>query len=831
MSMYDEWLSELNREAYHEGEFRWEEDGYVVTRTNHWSPPGCHNSCGILLYVKDGKLERVEGDPLNPFTNGKLCVRCLDLPEAVNNSDRLKYPMKRVDWTPEDPHLEGRGANQWERISWDEALDICEAQVRKVWEEWGGSSILLIHGTGRNTGPMTYFGNCALKTPNISTFGFTGFACYLPRMFGAFAPFGDYLLADAAEGHEDRYANPDFVVPGVIVVWGNEPLKSNADGYIGHWLAVCVQMGSKIISIDPRLTWWGARAEYFLQIRPGTDAALGCAWLNVIISEDLYDHDFVDCWCSGFDALAESVKDFTPEWASEITGLSVDDIVGSARMYATTKPAAIQWGLAMDQQLSAMSLNLACCDLMAITGNVDVPGGQILIRNAFDATDLPLTEPVIPEEWRAKKLTMKYAFGDDCEEFTTHASSDALLRAMEVGEPIPIKMLWIETSNAIANPGMDAARVYEAMRKVPFVVNADPFITPISVACADVLLPVAMSPERNSVRTWWTPVRSITKACSFYEAKSDEQIMIEMGHRLNPDFWPWKDDIEMMDWYLTDCCLPDPDVMKGFKTTNLQLAAWGSHHSRFDKGLYQLAEAGAYAYDEWNGVYRKYEKGLCRPDGSIGFNTQSGRVELTPFVYNIWGLRSTPYHIEPPQSPLSTPELMKEYPLILTSGGRSWEFFHSENRQQPTMRELHPEPLLTINPADAKKYGIEDGSYVWVENDHGRFRQRAFLSETIGEGTVHAEHGWWYPEEDGAEPNLFGTFKSNPNNCTKAFETGPSGVGSSIKCMICKVYPYKEGDVLPEEQILVEHNFVDYVPGEGYADFDEYKKSGFQINR
>ncbi len=815
---YQEWLQSLNRNAYHEGEYQWEEDGYIVTRTNHWSPPGCHNSCGLLLYVKDGVLEKVEGDPLSPFVNGKLCVRCLDLPEATNSPDRLKYPMLRIG---------ERGENRWKRISWDEAFDICEREVRKVWEEDGGNAILLIHGTGRNTGPMTYFGNCALKTPNISTFGFTGFACYLPRMFGAFAPFGDYLLADASEGHEDRYANPEFVNPGVIVVWGNEPLKSNADGYIGHWLALCVQMGSRIISIDPRLTWWGARADYFLQIRPGTDAALACAWLNVIISEDLFDHDFVDCWTNGFNELAASVEETTPQWASAITGIPEEDIIGSARLYATTKPAAIQWGLAMDQQLSAMSLNLACCDLMAITGNVDVPGGNILIRNAFGATDLPLTEPVVPEEWRAKKLTMKYAFGDDCEEFTTHAASDALLRAMEVGEPYPIKLLWIQTSNAIANPGMDAVRVYEAMRKVPFVVNADPFLTPISVACADLLLPVAMSPERNSCRTWWTPLRSITKACSFHEAKTDEEIMLEMGRRLNPEYWPWKDDVAMMDWYLTDCRLPDPDVMDGFTTTNLQLAAWGSHRSQNDKGLMELAQSGGYAYDDWNDHYRKYEKGMCRPDGSVGFATESGRVELAPVVYNIWGLRRTPYHIEPPQSPLSTPDLMEEYPLILTSGARSWEFFHSENRQLPTMRELHPEPLATINPKTAERYGIREGDYVWIENDHGRFRQRAHLSPVVNEQTVSAEHGWWFPESEAAEPHLFDTFTANPNNCTKAFETGPSGVGSSIKCMICKIYPYCEGDELPERRILADHDFVTYVPGEGYPDFEAYKANGY----
>ena len=305
-----------------------------------------------------------------------------------------------------------------------------------------------------------------------------------------------------------------------MLICGNNALISNGDGFFGHWVIDLMKRGMKTVVIDPRVTFLAAKADLHLPIRPGTDAALALGMLNVIINEEIYDKDFVDCWCTGFEELAASVQEFTPAWAAEITGLPEADIAASARLYATAKPAAIQWGLAMDQQLSAMSLNLACCDLMALTGNVDVPGGNILIRNAYNATNLPLTEPVIPKEWREKKLTMKYAFGDDCEEFTTHASSDALLRAMEVGEPFPIRMLWIETSNAIACPGMDAARVYEAMRKVPFVVNADPFLTPVSVACADILLPVAMSAERNSCRTWWTPGCVPSESLpSFYEAK------------------------------------------------------------------------------------------------------------------------------------------------------------------------------------------------------------------------------------------------------------------------------------------------------------------------
>ena len=128
---------------------------------------------------------------------------------------------------------------------------------------------------------MPFFGQAALKTPNISTFGFTGFACYMPRICGSIAPFGDFPIVDASETHADRYNNPEWVPPEVLVVWGNEPLASNADGYIGHWLVQCVQMGSKIISIDPRLTWWGARAEYWLPVRPGTDAALALSLIHI----------------------------------------------------------------------------------------------------------------------------------------------------------------------------------------------------------------------------------------------------------------------------------------------------------------------------------------------------------------------------------------------------------------------------------------------------------------------------------------------------------------------------------------------------------------------
>jgi anaerobic selenocysteine-containing dehydrogenase len=129
------------------------------------------------------------------------------------------------------------------------------------------------------------------------------------------------------------------------------------------------------------------------------------------------------------------------------------------------------------------------------------------------------------------------------------------------------------------------------------------------------------------------------------------------------------------------------------------------------------------------------------------------------------------------------------------------------------MRELHPWPQVTINPITAEKYGIQNGQWVWIENDRGRFRQVAKVSNIVSEQTVHAEHGWWFPEQEPEPPYLFGTFDSNPNNCTRAFVVGQGGVGSSIKSMICKIYPCQEEDQLPGEKICLEGGFNEVVPG------------------
>ncbi len=160
--------------------------------------------------------------------------------------------------------------------------------------------------------------------------------------------------------------------------FGARALQSNPDGFFGHSLIDLMKRGSKIITIDPRLTWLGSRAAYHLQLRPGTDAAIGLAMLNVIIGEDLYDHDFCDKWVFGLDQMAEHVKQFTPEWAEEITWVPAETIRAASRAFATNAPSSIMWGLAFDTQQNGAQAGQAMLAIAAICGYMDVPGGIIL---------------------------------------------------------------------------------------------------------------------------------------------------------------------------------------------------------------------------------------------------------------------------------------------------------------------------------------------------------------------------------------------------------------------------------------------------------------------
>ena len=349
--------------------WKWEEDGMTVVRSIARTGPGCHEGCGVLLYVKDGKLVKVEGDPDFPFNQGRLCPRCLALTEVVYHPDRLKYPLKRVG---------ERGEGKWERIAWEEAYETISRKFNEVKREYGPESVIFCRGTARDIGPYLSRLNSRFWQPEPSRFCYSGHACYTPKITTMAALVGNYVVADCAQFFTDRYENPNWKVPKCIIIWGNEPTNSSPDGFMGHWLIECMKRGTELIVIDPRRTWLATRAKIWMQIRPGTDAALALGMLNVIINEKLYDEEFIEKWTYGFDELKERVQEYPPEKVAEITWIPKEKIIEAARMYATSKPAAIQWGVAIDQSKECVPTLHALIALWTVTGNLDVPGGNII---------------------------------------------------------------------------------------------------------------------------------------------------------------------------------------------------------------------------------------------------------------------------------------------------------------------------------------------------------------------------------------------------------------------------------------------------------------------
>lgn len=606
-------------------------------------------------------------------------MRCLDVPEVTNHKDRLLYPMKR---DPKD-----RGKDKWERITWDEAYDLITEKFMDMKEKYGAESVVFAQGTGRDIAACITRLCWSFGSPNYTGF-LSGQACYLPRIAGMAATTGAPWIPDAAQQFPERYDHPDYEVPEVMFIWGDYPLKSNIEGFYGHWVIDLMKRGMKIVTVDPKVTWLATKSELHLRVRPGTDAALALGMINIIIKEDLYDHDFVDRWCYGFDELAERAAEFPVERVSEITWVPEDKIIAAARMLGNAKNSTLQWGVAVDMTREAMPAGQAILALWEITGNMERPGGMIVapeILSVAGGWGREVLGPIQEDKRIGIHDYPLYNFG-----FAV-SQPDETVKTIETGEPYEIHGAWLQTTNPLACMGADPQRLYKALNKLDFIVVVDLFKTPTIAALADVVPPAQTFCERNGIA--------------------------------------------------------------------------------FVPGT--------------------YEKGMLRPDGQPGFNTPTGRIELWSNFYSRAGLDPLPYFEEPEPGPGSTPDLMDEYPLVMTSGARFWGMFHSEHRQIERMRYYRPWPLMEIHPDTAAKYGIKDGDWVWMEGPMGRAKRKAKLTPQMGRRMVSCDHGWWFPEGD--PEKFYDVFDLNINN-TLPWIPGKSGFGSNYKSSICKIYKVQEGE-------------------------------------
>ena len=687
----------------------------------------CHGGCGVLMHVQNGVLVKVEGDKESPLNHGRLCPIGTVTTDLVYHPDRLKHPMRRIG---------PRGSGQWQRISWDDALDEISERLLKIRAEFGPEAIALGTGTGRHhIRWVSRFGH-ALGTPNWCEPGFA--QCFHPRVNTTILTFGDLPVCD--------YTGD--VAPKCILFWGHNPINSGPDGETRFSVHEALAHNPKIIVVDPRETELAKKAHLWLQVRPGVDDALALSMLNVMIEEKLYDEAFVQQWTHGFDALKERVREYTPEWAEPITWVSAEKIRAATRLFAETKPATLEWGCAIEHTPKCIQTIRAVSMLPALTANIDIPGGWVFGMHGLGRFP-SLIENLTPEA-NARRLgadQFKLLGGAGADLPAAHIPT--LLQAMREGKPYPVKAFLVFGNNTLTTYA-NSSLVYESLMKLDFMVNADLFMTP-TVELADIVLPAASWPEIDQLAALPTIAGNVVlanqRSVRIGECKSDEEIFVELARRMNLPVG--QESVR--------------DVL------NAQLAA-GSTGLNFE----QLCERGFF---QMPFEYRKYEKN--------GFRTPTGKIELYSTRFEEFGYSPLPYYEEPPESPISAPEVAAEYPLVLTTGGRIPFFFNSEHRQLTKLRKAHRDPIAEIHPDTAAKYGIVQGDWMWIETKRGRMRQKVKITKGIDPRVISAQHAWWFPDEPGPE---YGVWKSNVNLLT---ENGPPydpAMGTyQLRGLLCRV--------------------------------------------
>jgi anaerobic selenocysteine-containing dehydrogenase len=697
----------------------------------------CHGGCGVLITVEDGVITHIEGNP-ESLTKGTMCAKGQSSIQHVGHPDRLKYPLKRAG---------KRGGGKWQRITWDEALNTIEQKVKESVAKFGPQSIAVSQGTGRGYNRYTHRLARSIGTANVIT---PGYVCHSPRLglYGQVVGYGRLYCDYHGWGGE---------FPKTQISWAKQLEISSADSEMAYWFLNSLNHVKNLIIIDPRATAITSRATLWLQVRPGTDGALALGMMNVIINEGIYDKEFVENWRYGFDKLKERVQQYPPSKVAEITWVPEEKIIQAARMFAIDTPGCIQVGSSLERKANITPTLRAIICLLGITGNIERPGSMMswvlpdtgLIEDFF--LEIPITE-----EMKNNIVGIdKYKLGAAR---TSHA--DSIIKQLIKGES-QIKV-WISVGGQQIVHLANTKEVVPAIMNVDFLVHADQFMGPMA-EMADIVLPAAHWLELDDIYDMHPRffIGAHNKAVEPPgEAWSDAKIFNEIGKRVAPKYW--FNTVEDMLNY---------ELRKGNIT-------WK-----------EFSKKGWLARTDKEQIYYKYKTDYWRKGG--GFPTPTGKLELYSTVLEELGYDPLPYHKEPGESPVSTPELYKEFPLVLTSGYRQPFYFLSQYRNIPWLRSFMKYPTAQINPETAKKYGIEDGDWMWIESPRGRIMQKARLYTGIDPRVIMATANCFYPEEPAP---FHGLFISNPNVLTNNSHCDEAYGSPDLTALLVKVYKADEKD-------------------------------------
>jgi anaerobic selenocysteine-containing dehydrogenase len=691
--------------------------------------------CGLNCYVKNGRLVRVEGMKESPVNRGKLCLKAFASAQWLYSPQRLKYPLKRVG---------KKGEGKFERITWDEALDIIADKLKEQKTKYGPESLAVLSPQARSYKPYFIRFLTVHGSPNYCHSGI----CAIQRAFG-FA----YTLAAPMLG----MAGADYKQAELIVVWGANPVYAGAPTGNLKNILDARERGAKLVVIKPEMQPDAAKADMWLPIRPATDGALALAVLNVIINENLYDKEFVSRWCYGFDKLVPHIQKYTPEWAEQITGLRAEQIIEFARLYGKAKSACILAGNAFDQVVDSNNAVRAVGILIAICGNLDRPGGNTV---PMEST-MPMPNMVTPHERYTQELIDKL-IGPEmprCFQPFIEGVSSAYYRCLDsvlTGKPYPVKTI-IAPGTQPAVITRDSKRIIEALEKLEFFVVID-VMENSSMPWADVVIPVSTMYETDhpfettltEAGNWIMARNRVIEPLGDY--KSDYEFWLDLGVRMGygEDFWQGS---------IEDCM-------------NYQLEPLGITIDEL------RAHPTGIIYEPGEPVYEKYEKIFATPSPRLSQAPYlpQGKVAIYNTSFEENGFNPLPEWVEAPESPTNTPELLGKYPLVFFDTHTSEAYNHGWLRNVPYMREIQPEPWIHIHPDTAQQRGIKDGDWVIVESPHGWIKVRAQYFPGIRPDTIMSLHGWWqgcdelslpgYPLTDGGA-NVNVMYSSDPD---KAFD-------------------------------------------------------------
>ena len=653
----------------------------------------CPGGCAVdAMLDGDGRLLELKIAKDTPYA--AICPRATAAAEIVYSPDRLQTPLIRCG---------ERGEGRFRPASWDEALDLIAARMQSIKQTHGAPAMVSHYGRGAfEQSALEFDGRLPLSARFMWAFGSpnncsVGSLCY--NTYGLFAPISTLGLPASR-------LTTDIDHSQLVVVWGANPV-TDSPPFFYQALKDAQRRGVRLIAIDHMRSDVARRADHWLQVRPGSDGALALGLLHVVITEQLYDQDFVEQWTHGFAELRDYVQAFPPAEVEAITGVPREQIVALAREIATTRQVSLKTYTGLEYSNSGTQSLRAVFILWAITGHLDEAGGLYIEQPTEPlCAEQPPQPPVGVKPIGADKYPLFYAL-------TRSAQFMEFPQAVLTQQPYPVKGLLLHGCSVLTSYPQPA-RYRQAFEQLDLLVVIDRFMT-ADAAYADVVLPSATHFETDSYQTYPGYARLRRRLIApVGQSRHDVTIFGELAARLG--------------------------LAGNFPRSESALIA-RAFSARPDLLAAMQASADGVPLPVAPRRYRKYQHGLLREDGQPGFPTPSGKLEIASTLLAEYGHAPLPEYLEPLEGPRAAPQLAEQYPLVLNTGARIRSTFRSQHLNIPKLLRLQPKPQVLIHPQDAAARGIADGDAVTVSTSRGSVPFYACVTDELRPGAVEVNQG------------------------------------------------------------------------------------------